>query len=171
MPAAASIRRANLSAYLEARRNARVMLVGEAMGYRGGRFSGIAFTSERTLAAWGRPFAATSRRPDGWAEPSATIVHGAIADREDDVVLWNVVPAHPHHPDRPLSNRTPTAAEIAAGSPFLDAAIALVRPGLVVAVGRVGERLLGERADGRVRHPAQGGATAFREGIAQLLAS
>ena len=57
-----------------------LLLVGEAMGYAGGRFSGLAFTAERTLAGWGPPYEATSLRPEGWAEQSGTIVHGALDD-------------------------------------------------------------------------------------------
>jgi uracil-DNA glycosylase len=141
------------------------------MGYRGGRFSGIAFTAERSLLEWGAPFRPTSTRTGGWAEPSGTIVHGALAEAgaEDLAILWNSVPAHPHRPGAPLTNRAPTRTEIEAGAPLLDAAIALLRPQRIVAVGRTAERSLGDRAEACVRHPAQGGATQFREGIARLL--
>jgi uracil-DNA glycosylase len=168
-PGAAAIRRANLVAYLSSRVGAPYLLVGEAMGYRGGRFSGIAFTSERVLDAWGAPFARSSVAPAGWAEPSATIIHGAIADHEHDVVLWNAVPAHPHRPGLPLTNRPPTVGEVAAGGPFLDLVLTLMAPAVVVAVGRTAERLLGPRAAAAVRHPAQGGATACRAGLAALV--
>ena len=76
-----ALRRANATAYLNARAGrAPLLLVGEAMGYAGGRFSGIAFTAERTLHGWGAPYEATSLRPEGWAEQSGTIVHGALGD-------------------------------------------------------------------------------------------
>jgi uracil-DNA glycosylase len=42
------LRRARLSAYLEAHASAEIVLVGEAAGYRGARISGIPFTSERS---------------------------------------------------------------------------------------------------------------------------
>src|SRR5438045_722527 len=58
-PGAAARRRANLREYLRRRRGARVLAVGEAGGYQGMRWSGIAFTSERDLARWGAPFSAT----------------------------------------------------------------------------------------------------------------
>jgi uracil-DNA glycosylase len=167
----AAIRRSNLAAYLGERIDARVLLVGEAMGYQGGRFSGMAFTSERQLIGWGAPYRPSSTRPAGFTEPSATIVHGVLRDHGDErrVVLWNAVPGHPHRPATPLSNRAPSRAEVAAGLPFLEAVIALIRPRLVVAVGRVAERLLGARADATVRHPSQGGASAFRVGLRRLL--
>lgn len=171
LPGGAQIRCANLRHYLDERAGARLLLVGEAIGYRGGRFSGMAFTSERLLGSWGPPYAPSSTHAPGWAEPSSTIIHGALADHEAerDAVLWNVVPAHPYRPGTPLSNRAPTVGEVAQGAPVLDAVIALLQPRTVVAVGRIAERLLGERAHAAVRHPAQGGATACREGLARVL--
>jgi uracil-DNA glycosylase len=160
------VRLANLRAYLAERRDADVVAVGEAGGYQGMRWSGIAFTSERDLARWGTPYRLTSPRPEGWSEPSGTIVHRALEElgAERRVILWNTVPTHPHRPEVPLSNRRPTAAEIALGAPFLERLLDLVQPRLVLAVGRVAEAVLGERAT-HVRHPANGGGRRFAEGV------
>ena len=169
-----ALRRANATAYLNARAGrAPLLLVGEAMGYAGGRFSGIAFTAERTLIGWGEPFEATSLRPEGWAEQSGTIVHGTLATLgiAADTVLWNVVPAHPHRPGAPLSNRTPAVGELRAGAEVLGELIERLEPRATIAVGRSAERALGELGlpcHGSVRHPANGGATAFRRGLAEL---
>ena len=170
-PDAPAIRRANVLAYLAARPRPRAVLAGEAMGWRGGRFSGIAFTSEKQLAQWGAPFAASSLREGGWTESSATIIHGVLdeLDAEYEVVLWNTVPFHPHPAGRPLANRAPKAGEVALGRPFLERLVSLLGPAQVIAVGRVAEGALGDLATGRVRHPAQGGATACREGLRALL--
>jgi uracil-DNA glycosylase len=171
-----ALRRANATAYLDARAGrAPLLLVGEAMGYAGGRFSGIAFTAERTLLGWGTPFEATSLRPEGWAEQSGTIVHGALAALgiAGDTVLWNVVPAHPHRPGEPLSNRTPAVGELRAGAEVLGELVERVAPRATVAVGRSAERALGELGlpcHGSVRHPANGGAPAFRSGLAAFFA-
>src|SRR3954470_16531601 len=83
---AARSRRENLAAYLEQGGRPRLILLGEALGFRGGRFSGIAFTSERQLAGdggrrlpWaGPPFRPTSTRPELWLEPSGSIVWSAL---------------------------------------------------------------------------------------------
>jgi hypothetical protein len=167
-PGAASIRRANLAHYLAERTRERpVVLAGEAMGYAGGRFSGIAFTAERTLLEWGAPYELTSFRPEGFKEMSGSIVHGLLGALgvELRVLLWNTVPAHPHPPGRPLGNRGPTMAERRAGGRALDLFLEAVEPLAVVPVGRIAERALNDLGVSTlpaVRHPAQGGATLFR---------
>lgn len=146
-----ALRRDRLRAYLDDRRRAPVLLVGEAAGYRGARVSGIPFTSERQLTGTGP------------AEASATVVHRVIDElgAAEDVLLWNVVPTHP---GTESSNRRPTPAEIGAARPFL---AELVRGRRVIGVGRVAERELGVPY---VRHPSRGGAPAFRVGLAAALA-
>ena len=168
---APKLRQANLLAYLADRPKPHALLVGEAMGWRGGRFSGIAFTSERQLAGWGPPFSASSLRPGGWTESSATIIHGVLdeLELERQVVLWNTVPFHPHPPGKPLGNRAPKVGEIALGKRFLEQLVGLLQPAEIIAVGRIAEGTLGDLATGRVRHPAQGGATLCRNGLRTLL--
>lgn len=137
------------------------------------RWSGIAFTSERTLAGWGLPYRRTSlSRKGGWSEPSGTIVHGILEELgiERRVVLWNIVPTHPHRDGQPLSNRRPGRPEIDAGLIFVERIIRVVGPRTIVAVGRVAQSMLGDQA-AYVRHPAQSGATQFRTGMRALLGS
>jgi uracil-DNA glycosylase len=147
------LRRERLQSYLEARRHAELLLVGEAAGYRGARISGIAFTSERQLTGGGA------------AEGTATIVHRVLAEfgLEEKILLWNVVPTHPHEPGRPYTNRRPTRGEMEAAAPFLGS---VARGRHVVAVGRLAAAVTGAPY---VRHPSHGGAAAFRAGLAGLL--
>ena len=170
LPDAPAIRLANLRHYLEERDQADVIAVGEAAGYQGMRWSGIAFTSEFDLLRWGHPYRRSSRRPRPWKEPSGTIVHGVLEDMgaERRVILWNTVPTHPHLADQPLSNRRPTRPEVAAGLTYVQRLIEIVQPRLLVGVGRIAAETLGSRAV-YVRHPAQSGATAFRAGMRALL--
>lgn len=48
-PSAPEIRYHNLQRYLELRLNAHYLFIAEGLGYQGGRFSGMAMTSERIL--------------------------------------------------------------------------------------------------------------------------
>jgi uracil-DNA glycosylase len=150
----AAARCERLSAYLESRAEAPLLLVGEAAGHRGARVSGIPFTSERQL---------TGRGP---AEATATIVRRTLSELglEEDTLCWNLVPTHPHLPGEPASNRRPSRAEIDASRPFLDELAGNRR---VIPVGRLAEGALGAPA---VRHPSHGGAKAFRDGLRRLLA-
>ena len=145
-----SLRRERLTAYLESRADAPILLVGEAAGYRGTRISGVPFTSERQLTG------------NGPGEATATIVHRVLAELglEEQVLLWNVVPTHP---GTATSNRRPTRLEVAGGLPFLHELAAGRR---AVAVGRLAHAVLG---DPYVRHPSHGGAAAFREMLAETL--
>lgn len=171
VPGAAAIRLENLRAYLAERPGADVVCLGEAGGYQGMRWSGIAFTSERDLLRWGAPYRTTCAART-WSEPSGTIVHRVLAElgAEHRVILWNTVPTHPHRPGEPLSNRRPTIAEVEAGAPLAMRLVELVRPRTVVAVGRIAESVL-PAGTAYVRHPANAGGPAFREGMRAILAA
>jgi len=155
------------------------ILAGEAPGYQGCRYSGIAFTSERLLCEGAVPRIpavpgrlSTRRLP--FSEPSATIVWKTlyrlgIADR---TLLWNAMQLHPYRPDNLWSNRTPTPDEIKLGEPALRILIATFPAARIVAVGKKSEGLLrdmGIPIAGSVRHPANGGATAFAAGLKELM--
>jgi hypothetical protein len=170
LPDAPAIRLANLRHYLDERSGADVVAVGEAAGYQGMRWSGIAFTSEFDLLRWGNPYRRSSRRPRPWKEPSGTIVHGILEElgAERRVILWNTVPTHPHASGKPLSNRRPTRGEIAAGRAYVDRLVEIARPRILIGVGRIACAAIPEAQ--YVRHPAQSGATAFRFGMRSRLA-
>ena len=164
----AAIRCANLRAYLGPRIGARLALVGEAPSAHGARFSGIAFTAERSLPPLLRTSAHGLRR-NGFSEQSATILHRALAAVEIDpaeVILWNVVPFHPAAAGDPLRNRLPTVAEFALGSEWLERFLALMRPAQVAAVGRSAQRV--RPGWTRLRHPAHGGRLELQRGLAFL---
>jgi hypothetical protein len=207
-PTAPAIRRKQLRAYLQERlANARFAIVGEALGYRGGHFSGIPMTSERMLLGKQPDIVAalckrrnlygavgngghrpplqivagiTPRRaskpekyPDGFSEPTATIVWGALLKiglLPDEFVLWNAFPWHSFDPRRGLlSNRMPNKSEQLSGRPVLKAFLELFPCDQVVALGKIAAAQLeaiGVKAH-CVRHPASGGAKLFRQQITE----
>jgi hypothetical protein len=174
------IRRRQLRAYLEERvGKARVALIGEALGYRGGHFSGIAMTSERLLLGGyhvlssiePRRTSRPERWPRGFSEPTASIVWNTMLElglSPNGFVLWNAFPWHTFDRGRGLlSNRAPTRSELVAGVPVLKAFRDLFPRARLIAVGRLAsEQLEGVEA---VRHPASGGAALFRRQICALV--
>jgi uracil-DNA glycosylase len=189
---APDIRRKQLRAYFcERLGNARLAVIGEALGYRGGHFSGIPMTSERILLGKKKDdgiepaqvvSGITPRRtskpkkcPDGFSEPTATIVWSALLKlvlSPEQFVLWNAFPWHSFDPrDGMLSNRTPTKKERAAGLSILKVFLDLFPCDEIIALGNVAASQL-EELDAnvhRVRHPASGGARLFRQQIAKIV--
>lgn len=187
---APAVRTAHLSRYLEARQaRAKLVLVGEAPGYQGCRFSGIAMTSERMLrnlvpgvpsdglfSGPKQPTSHPKQFPLLATEPTATIVWRCLLGlglSPADFLFWNAFPLHPHKLGQPLTNRQPTAVELGATSHILPAMLSLASGATVVAVGKVAQRVLaghGLRVPA-VRHPANGGATLFRQQMQDIVES
>lgn len=175
-----SVRCDNLRVYLESIRTMGpdLVLVGEAAGYRGCRVTGIPFTSEDILLQ-SRPRALSHDRGEfksaGEAqrhtrEQSATIVWQTIGEWERPPLLWNALPFHPHQPEQPWSNRTPTQAELHVGIPFLLQVLELFGRATPVAIGRKAASVLETLniAYREVRHPAHGGKRAFIAGLQEI---
>src|SRR5437867_9644145 len=189
---APAIRRKHLHVYLHQRVDkVQLVVIGEALGYRGGHFSGIPMTSERILLgkkknAGIKPehvfFSCRPRRtskreqcPDGFSEPTATIVWGTLIRlglKPEEFVLWNAFPWHSFNPRRGLlSNRMPTKKERSAGLSVLEDFLDLFPCNEIVALGNVAASQL-EALDidaHQVRHPASGGAKLFRQQIARVI--
>ena len=178
------IRRQQLRAYVKERLGrAKLVVIGEALGYRGGHFSGIPMTSERMLLRKQRHIVEgikprrTSKPsvcPNGFSEPTATIVWGAllkIGVLPDEFVLWNAFPWHSFDPHRGLlSNRMPNKSEQLSGRPMLKAFLELFPCDQIIALGKIAAaqlELLGVNPQ-CVRHPASGGAKLFRLQIARI---
>lgn len=182
-PGAAATRRANLLASFAALApRPRLLLVAEAPGPHGARFSGVPLASEAQLLDPDFPFDGSPTSVDAahgrpLDEYSARIVQRVIGDARREVVIWNAVPFHPHPDGKPRGIRAPTRTEIGRFALVLAAVVAAVRgarPDVpVVAVGRVAERALADVGVEAVylRHPSQGGARIFADGLAALLAA
>src|SRR6058998_583734 len=187
-----AIRRNQLRAYLQKRlRKAHIAVIGEAIGYRGGHFSGIPMTSERLLLGRSKKVPMKSndfffdinpqrtskpeKCPEGFSEPTATIVWDTLLRlglKPDQFVLWNAFPWHSFDQrGGMLSNRMPNKSEQSAGLSVLKAFLDLFPCDEIVALGNVAVSQLKEmniECQG-VRHPASGGAKLFREQIGRIL--
>jgi len=189
---APAIRRNQLRAYLEERLGkSKVAIIGEALGYRGGHFSGIPMTSERMLLGkkkdsgihleqvfsgiQPRQTSKPEKYQDGFSEPTATIVWGTLLKlglKPEQFVLWNAFPWHSFDSCRGmLSNRMPNKSERAAGLSILKVFLDLFPCNEIVALGNVAASQLVELnvKTGRVRHPASGGAKLFRQQIGRIV--
>jgi uracil-DNA glycosylase len=177
-----AVRRRNLTRYLGqlAERGPRVLLVGEAPGYRGMRITGVPFTHLGLLRD-GIPRFGMLGIENGYelpeapggvaAEPTATVLWQTLVELDFLPALWSAFPLHPHRPGEPLSNRTPTAREAAAWAWSWQAVRDLLRIERVVAVGNIASASLTKSGFQvpRIRHPAHGGKAGFATGLRHLL--
>ena len=178
-----AVRRRNLRLYLGEMEaiGPRTLLIGEAVSYRGGRLTGIAFVSESVMLGGmetrsGRILGAdhgyrkATPGPKLSTEASATMVWETIRDIHPLPLLWNAFPFHPFGPDSADSNRAPTANELMVGQAFIDRLLRLFAFERIVAIGNHASLSL-QRMDiehTKVRHPSQGGKNLFVEGMARL---
>lgn len=178
-----AIRRRNLRLYLNelAAIGPDTLLVGEAVSYRGGRLTGIAFVSETLMLSGvdtrsGRVLGAdqgyrkATPGPRLSTEASATMVWETIRRLAPLPLLWNAFPFHPFRDGDADSNRAPSASELLIGERFIARLMRLFRFGRVVAIGNHASLSLGRIGieHTKVRHPSQGGKNLFVEGMARL---
>ena len=171
----------NLELYLQATwRDARyqgLMLVGEALGYRGGRNTGIPFSSSQLFQQVPHSFLSelaprlTLASQDG--EATAAIVWQYLATRQELPLFWNAFPFHPHRGNEPGSNRKPLRAELEEGAGLLSELALIFKPARVAGLGREGQRLAAsvfpETHVTYIRHPSYGGKSAFIHGMKKLM--
>lgn len=176
LPDAATRRRQNLKATLEAAIELRVdgVWIARDLGYRGGRRTGVALTDEVNLPnlslAYGRalPIARATKGPVV-AERTAAVVWRMVQRLRKPVFTWNVFPLHPHEPNMPMTNRCHTSSERAATKPILVSLLELLQPSKVIAIGNDAELGLLDLGLSciKVRHPSYGGVTDFQRGVAE----
>lgn len=172
-PDAPEIRRGNLRNYIQNLQAPEILLVGEAPGPWGGRFSGVPFTGEKPLISGELPFSgrqsSLQRKP--YSEYSGSIFWKTLLPYFKNFFVWNLVPFHPHKEGLPLSIRTPTKMETMQFSAVLHVVEGIIQPRIVVAIGRKAEASLGLLgiAHTYVRHPSQSGATEFKSGITKIM--
>jgi uracil-DNA glycosylase len=154
----------------------RILLVGEAPGYRGCRLTGVPFTNQAILSQphgdlplFGEEngFVIPGDSSSVGREASATIVWQVIHELERPPLLWNAFPFHPFRRGNPRSNRRPLMAELSVGLPILTQLVQLFEIQQVVAVGNTAAQALARAGLSaiRIRHPSHGGKQAFTKGL------
>ena len=172
-PGAPQIRRRNLRRYLSRyEERPPFFMLAEAPGPWGCRFSGVPFTSEKQLADDTFPLAGepSGAHEDLHAEYSGGIYWRVMQPYFPRFFVWNSVPYHPHKEGKPMSIRAPRRSEIKVHTDLLSRLLQVLQPDHLVAVGRKAEYALAQagRDSVYVRHPSQGGAVRFEEGVRSL---
>lgn len=177
-----ALRRRNLEIYLQEMldRRPKVLLVGEAPGFRGMRVTGVPFTNRVILGGPansfglfgpGKGYVLPPEAAGVAAEPTATVLWQVLEEVDFLPLLWSAFPWHTHQPGKPLSNRTPRPSETKLGTPFWQELSELFGINTIVAVGNVAQHSL-QRSGldvPKIRHPAHGGRSGFKQGLEQLL--
>jgi hypothetical protein len=179
-----ALRRRNLELYLQEMldRRPEVLLVGEAPGFRGMRITGVPFTNRVILGGPANSFGLFGPGkgyvlpPDAAgvaSEPTATVLWQVLEEVGLLPLLWSAFPWHTHKPGQPLSNRTPRPSETKLGTPFRQELAELFGITSIVAVGNVAQHSLQRSglSAPKIRHPAHGGRSGFKQGLEQLLES
>ncbi len=160
----AGLRTANIDWYLKQRSDCRVLLVSQAPGQLGARWSGIPLTDTQMIA--------DGRLGSGYdythlaSEPSSRAVHAGLGDWHEQVLLWSVVPWHPAG-QTPDSNRKPTDEEIAAGTALLSTFVTERDFDLIVGLGAVAHAVLTALgiSSERLPHPFYDGTDSCTDAI------
>jgi len=173
LPAAITIRKANLRAYLTAQYQLRPdsLWVGEAPGYNGVRRSGIYLVSEPQFEILGERLGGVTFQKATRTKNKATQSSKAVWKLAQTLPMvpltYDAFPLHCFRNSPPFVNRSPSKKELQEAAPFLEELLRLFKPGKVVAIGRKAEfalSYLGVRSI-YVRHPSRGGGPAFEAGI------
>ncbi|MHA2170350.1 MAG: uracil-DNA glycosylase [Candidatus Kariarchaeaceae archaeon] len=176
IPDAQYYRSLNLQHYLNRMQELKpvTLWLGEALGYRGGRRTGLPFTDESNLLELGRLYQLKTVQKTTMgvpvAERTATSIWNTLNKLPSLPFLWNIVPFHPHKPSRELSNRSPTRVEITLSQEFLQTIVDSFEFSKIITVGRKAAQVL-EKQDishTYVRHPSYGGAKIFQYQIKNL---
>lgn len=181
VPEAAAIRTENLRTYMaEATESASFLVVGEAAGPWGCRFSGVPFTGEKQLLDSSFPLrgdrssrtmpACLTKVAPPFISRSAETFWEVMLPYHGHFLVWDAFPLHSHELHDFLTVRNPTKKEVSQFGEALRLIKAYMKPTHIIAVGRKAfEELhaIGE-ASVYVRHPSRGGKAEFTAGMQEL---
>ncbi len=170
----------NLTVYLNAlnqRPGTPILLVGEALGFKGGKLTGIPFSSGQIFERFEHPFLQHIRDKitikNIESENTATIVWEYLSAKQITPLCWNAFPFHPHPEGQKNKNRAPTAKEITLGVRYLKTLQSIFQNEIIIGVGNKGSQAARKAFPDKevitVRHPSYGGKAEFIQGLNQVL--
>lgn len=156
-----------------------VLLVGEALGFKGGNLTGIPFSSGHIFDRFEHPFLKNIgpklALENMESENTATIVWEYLSERQVTPLCWNAFPFHPHPKGNRFKNRAPTAKEVASGARYLKALQSIFQIDTIIGVGIKGaqcaKKSFPDKSILTVRHPSYGGKRDFVQGLDEILFS
>jgi len=168
----------NLRLYLSylIRNNPKILLIGEAPGYRGCRLTGIPFTSgvviKNAKHKIFKEIGSEIKLHQVVYENTAAILWDFLGNEMPVPILWNAFPFHPHERGMHESNRKPNVQELAEGKIYLKIVYDIFKPKKLCSLGRVGEIKLRELFPTEetiyIRHPSRGGKKNFINGMLKI---
>ena len=171
---------ANLQCYLEAMMSVagkRVLLVGEAPGFKGCKLTGIPFSSGKMIEESDHRLFRSIKKEltisEIDSENTATMVWEYLARKRTIPLFWNSFPFHPHPENNLHKNRAPNKNEIATGVSYLQNLAEIFQPERIAGIGHAGTRCatlaFPDREIAYIRHPSYGGKSDFVKGMNKLL--
>ena len=172
-PREARMKSKNLLLYLKRMQelDPKVLLVGEAPGYKGCKLTGIPFTSEYQILNEGffkEEFEVL--HPDNpECENSAKVIWDTVGKTRQFPLMWNIYPFHPSSRDG--RNGKPNAKDIDMGKYILGKLLTMFNISAIYCVGRKSENALKNHRlyRGYVRHPSHGGSRECKERLKDIL--
>jgi len=172
--------RHNLSEAIKRFRDAPLILVGEAPGWRGACQTGVPLTSEGVAIERGWKWLTIEDPRQPVVEQTAKHIWQILSELQVSTALcWNVFALHPHNEGQIRSNRRPARNEIAdkKNLRLLSGFLEMFAGRRVIAIGRIAEHTLNRFCQTRriklalepVRHPSFGGFCRCREQLRRHL--
>ena len=170
----------NLELYLETMlrmRGKKILLIGEAPGYKGCKVTGIPFTSGDVFKTINHPLINKIKSKINLEyiekENTASMVWRYLEDKKVTPLFWNSFPFHPHPKKNKNKNRAPNRQEIDKGVIYLKALYDLYKPKKIAGIGQAGvkcaELAFPEMEIKYIRHPSFGGKADFIKGMDLIL--
>ena len=155
----------------------RVLLIGEAPGYKGCKITGIPFTSGKVFENVAHPVLLQLKDKMVLSkiesENTATIVWKYLAKKAITPLFWNSFPFHPHNSENQNTNRRPSSDEIAHSVRYLRALHEIFKPDQIAGIGNAGVECAKQAFPNveirYIRHPSFGGKSDFIKGMDEII--